>query len=925
MSSVIIEHLSTYLQQFPNDQSSGKIAYLYLSFKVEHSIEHLLGSIIKQVVQDETELPDRLVAVYRQQQERGNEPPTSRDLSILLADISRQKPVYIIVDALDECQRETRNSLVELMQPSSFKNLSLSILITSRLLDEFQKLAKGFERVNIQAHNTDIDLFIDREFARDADLQEFATRDPKLQDDVKNAVRLKSDGMWVHPPFCVRGKSQAYKLLTSRFLLATMHIQSLAKQPHLAGIRQSLKELPEGIDATYDRALKRIINQAPERKKLALDTFAWLIHSQGQLSLTQLLHALATDGQKGDFDPQRITNENTMRDVCGGLIAIQRDTVTFVHYTAQTYFTTHTEELFVGVHARMAEVCIYYLCIPALEQPDDEEQGISFADDLYDDPHTRFNTLEVHRMFEYDRDTPSQPNEAAATGSVDGRTLRPPRLNFTTKCEKFPFVRYAARNLGYHLRQSKDSTIEERTIGALKTLLQNRAKRNFLLRLLWTMDLYGSAEWRATVHDSSTISTPSDVSLDSEREEHAAGEALLEIILERLGEKSTRETIEHSDEGSDENDSDLEAAHVAGDIADTLGFVKAVEVHDLEQVDIIEQHTLPDDIDTIVPQQAHSQIPSQEEQAQRTLVSVADPLKSPGEEDGMGVQPIGPRSAQTPSLRRDVTPLHLAAFFGCAPIVRTLITENCNLDALDFEEQPPIVVAIQQGHLDVVALLLENGARFDLLTAAGQTALLTAAQDGRPDVVRMIVSKVLHRLQESNQSLEYGERNVRQNVLFLYLLAAIELFLSLIGVSHPWLGATSIQPLERPLAQTSDSTDYHLRVIAAAGLGDVEAMSQSLLQAKALSEKNISNVTKTAMFLAVEFGHVTAAQTIIENGANIDAIDNRGNAVLHRAAIRNDVEMVEMLLKHTPKIDKLNNDGRTVWALAAGRLGKAGE
>ena len=72
MSSVIIEHLSSYLQQCPGDQ--GKIAYLYLSYKEDHPIEHLLGSIIRQLVQDEVDLSEHVVSAYQRQQKRGNEP-----------------------------------------------------------------------------------------------------------------------------------------------------------------------------------------------------------------------------------------------------------------------------------------------------------------------------------------------------------------------------------------------------------------------------------------------------------------------------------------------------------------------------------------------------------------------------------------------------------------------------------------------------------------------------------------------------------------------------------------------------------------------------------------------------------------------------------------------------------------------------------
>lgn len=151
--------------------------------------------MIRQIVQDDEHLPDKLLEVHQRAKNRGGEPPTIADLSVLLADLSQQCPVYVIIDGLDECPRETRNRLVELMQPQSFRDLKLNILITSRLLDEFENLAHGFERVHIRASDRDIDMFIDSQFSKNVYLRQFSNQDPTLQDEVKNTVRAKCDGM----------------------------------------------------------------------------------------------------------------------------------------------------------------------------------------------------------------------------------------------------------------------------------------------------------------------------------------------------------------------------------------------------------------------------------------------------------------------------------------------------------------------------------------------------------------------------------------------------------------------------------------------------------------------------------------------------------------------------------------------------------
>lgn len=194
LASVVIDHMIQLSRSLP-ETNSFKVAYLYLTYKQQHSLVHLLGSIIRQLIQDDAQLPDLVLKEYNQHKNRGNEAPTQQELSIMLASLVTQRPLYIIIDGLDECPRDTRRPLVKLLQPDSFQSLKLNILITSRLLDEFETLAKGFERIDIKADARDLNLFIDSKFDEDAYLSGFAELDPKLQQDVKEAIRKAWDGM----------------------------------------------------------------------------------------------------------------------------------------------------------------------------------------------------------------------------------------------------------------------------------------------------------------------------------------------------------------------------------------------------------------------------------------------------------------------------------------------------------------------------------------------------------------------------------------------------------------------------------------------------------------------------------------------------------------------------------------------------------
>lgn len=168
-----------------------RVAYLYLSYKESQPLEHLLGSVVKQLVGEEIPLPQALLDLWNTRN-RGDDNATCDDLSRLIESLVQEHPSYIVVDALDECPHRDRLRLMHELQPASD---NLSILVTSRYLDEFEDATREFKLLNIRADPSDLDLFIDHEFNSTSRLQKYSQIDPSLQDQVKAAVKNACDGM----------------------------------------------------------------------------------------------------------------------------------------------------------------------------------------------------------------------------------------------------------------------------------------------------------------------------------------------------------------------------------------------------------------------------------------------------------------------------------------------------------------------------------------------------------------------------------------------------------------------------------------------------------------------------------------------------------------------------------------------------------
>ncbi|KAH7349793.1 hypothetical protein B0T11DRAFT_134733 [Plectosphaerella cucumerina] len=101
LTSIVVDDLQSRLT---NDEHAS-MAYLYCNFRrqQEQTVEHLLSSILHQLAQDQPSLPEFLRNI-RRKHKKNTKPSLEQlftTLQVLMGSIPR---VYIVVDALDECQ-----------------------------------------------------------------------------------------------------------------------------------------------------------------------------------------------------------------------------------------------------------------------------------------------------------------------------------------------------------------------------------------------------------------------------------------------------------------------------------------------------------------------------------------------------------------------------------------------------------------------------------------------------------------------------------------------------------------------------------------------------------------------------------------------------------------------------------------------------
>ena len=191
ITSIIVDYLCI---MFQNDASVG-IAYIYCNFRQqqEQKPEDLLASLLKQLVQEQPLIPEKVKSFYELHKNKRTRPSLdeiSQVLHFVVADYSR---AFIIIDALDECQVSDggrRRLLSEILNLQD--KTGASFYATSRFIPEIRKEFEGNVSLKIRASNKDVRRYLDI-----SQLPSFVLRSPDLQEEVKTEIIKAVDGMCV--------------------------------------------------------------------------------------------------------------------------------------------------------------------------------------------------------------------------------------------------------------------------------------------------------------------------------------------------------------------------------------------------------------------------------------------------------------------------------------------------------------------------------------------------------------------------------------------------------------------------------------------------------------------------------------------------------------------------------------------------------
>jgi hypothetical protein len=195
LTSIVVEDLITRAQ---NDLNIG-IAYIYCNFRRRdgQKAEDLLASLLKQLSQERPSLPESVKDLYNRHKDKRTWPAfdeISTALHVVAAIYSR---VFIIVDALDECQVSGRCRTRFLSEVFSLQaKCGANVFATSRFNPEIAKEFNGNMSLEIRASDDDVRKYLE---GRMSQLPSFVSRSVDLHEEIVTKIVQAVDGMYVVP------------------------------------------------------------------------------------------------------------------------------------------------------------------------------------------------------------------------------------------------------------------------------------------------------------------------------------------------------------------------------------------------------------------------------------------------------------------------------------------------------------------------------------------------------------------------------------------------------------------------------------------------------------------------------------------------------------------------------------------------------
>ncbi|KAK1838141.1 pfs domain-containing protein [Colletotrichum chrysophilum] len=358
LSSIVVEDL--------RDTTPYAKSFLYFYFDFtdtsKQSLEKAIRSLIAQLYCKSQNVQAPLDSLYSSCKSPSRQPSIDMLSTTFEAMVQQIGEVWVVLDALDECQTRTgpRNEgllhWIETILHSP--QLNIHLLVTSRPEHDIKSALEPFvhNQIVLQSNlvTEDIRAYVHGTVRNYEGFKRWRS-DEEIQNEIESHLMEKANGM---------------------FRWVSCQLEALEKCPDPLSLRQTLQSLPRTLDETYARVLSRI---PPEFEQNAIRILQFLAFSERPLRVEEAVDVIAVVAKnKPRFDAKnRMPQADEISIYCSSLVAVvtrgeDRDTkmkeLQLAHFSVKEYLISdrlqqNISRIFTEAQATasITEVCLAYL------------------------------------------------------------------------------------------------------------------------------------------------------------------------------------------------------------------------------------------------------------------------------------------------------------------------------------------------------------------------------------------------------------------------------------------------------------------------------------------------------------------------------------------------------------------------------------
>ena len=353
--TVIASTIINYVQRIiERGQLMGALAFIYFNYgdQTEQTTRKLISSLLCQLFEQSATPSDAVQRLYERHISQGTEPGLHELTEVLLQISQTFSKVWIIIDALDECQvgNGTRHEFLSILQQLS---PHANILITARfVIDVPIALAQDpehFGSCEVSPSSQDMRLFVLYKLQRQGSLSRLLNDD----DEYRTTTIV-----------------QILDISQNSFIMAQTILNTLGNARTRKALKFKLSSGPKSLTALYELLLLTIKAEDKEVVQLAMEALLWVVYAQRPLTVDELRYALAIPNLGQPFSPDDLVDIDGILEVCSPFVAVDQSTrsVRLVHYSAREYLE-HREDLFPDGHNHILKKCLACLSLEDSHSP----------------------------------------------------------------------------------------------------------------------------------------------------------------------------------------------------------------------------------------------------------------------------------------------------------------------------------------------------------------------------------------------------------------------------------------------------------------------------------------------------------------------------------------------------------------------------